>query len=423
MHSRSDRFVFRIRLQTILVLVAAISLPLGLVTNELHREHRKKRDAAMVVRLGGRVDYNLRPENKQTSVVNGYLRVILGDEYFTEVDGIYLVPQTAADLGLLRSFPETKRLSLVGSAASDDALERLGGLKQLDTLKLDGVTLSDRGLKSLTKFPNLHYLQFGHCSLQDQSLKSLSELRSLNYLEFENCSISNASLKSLTQLPNLTLDFRSCSLTDANLGSMHGAQTLVRLVLFMNKVTEAGLLAIRQANPTWSLSYSTAGSSNANYLPSVQELPQIDKLTFQGSLTSDATLAVLKNARSLTSLRFEKCCLTDHGLQTLPTLQNLRSLTIIGTSITDEGIRAFEELTKLQFLSLSETKIEGLGLGALPPSITTLALTFSQVTDREVAEIAKLTALKELDLRNTVVSDSGLAQLQRALPKCVIFTK
>lgn len=50
---REGRFVFRFRLQTVLVLLTAMTLPLGLVCSELHREHRKKQDAERIRHLVG----------------------------------------------------------------------------------------------------------------------------------------------------------------------------------------------------------------------------------------------------------------------------------------------------------------------------------------------------------------------------------
>ncbi len=90
MKARSGRRGLNFRLQTMLVLVAAVSIAIGLVTRELHRQQRKNRNAAEVARLGGQVRYNLRPENKPTGIISGYLRAFLGDKYFTEADSVAL---------------------------------------------------------------------------------------------------------------------------------------------------------------------------------------------------------------------------------------------------------------------------------------------------------------------------------------------
>ena len=449
MKSRSGRLVFRFDLRTILVLVIALAIVFGLVAREVHPENWKKRNAAEVRRLGGRVHYNPTPKNKQTGVVNGYLRVFLGDEYFGEVDSVHLKPRTAEDLDLLLAFPEMQFLALTGAPVTDDLLNGLRGLPQLDRLSLGEATLSERGLKSLTELPNLGLLQFTNCALSAQSLKLLKELPKLRAVEFTNCLMSDETLTPLTQSSILYLSFRNCSIGDSNLRSMHGSRSSVHLRLEMTNVTEAGILAIREANPAWSVRFSTGKDNEyptdyGNLLPSIQELPQVDKLIFMGSLTSDATLGILKDASSLASLQFSKCLVTDDGLQSLRPLQNLKSLSIRGAPITDEGLRALEGMTKLQFVSLQGTKIEGVGLGSLPSSITTL---LSDATDRGVAEIARLTNLEELWLLHTIVSDegieniakmdslrrlyffetsisdSGVSRLKRALPICVISTE
>ena len=443
----------RFRLQTLLVLVTAFAVALGLFVRELHREHRKEQVAAEVHRLGGHVRYKrTRPgEKKATGVVNGWLRVFLGNEYFAEASYIALRPRSADDLDLLLAFPEITRLKLIGSAGTDAALGRLIGLNQLESLDLHDAITSERGLKSLAELPNLRALALANCSLSDESLNSLTEIPNLRSLHFTKCSPSDESLKSLAKIPNLrSLSFRDCSLSDSSLRSLYGARSSVELGLFKTNVTEAGMLAIRDANPTWSVrfrdqSFVQPGAMvYENYLPSIQQLPQAKELAYQGSLTSGATLAILKNARSLNSLRLVRCRVTDDDLQYLRPLKNLTSLHIGQTAITDEGVRALQGLTKLQVLRLTSTKIEGLGLGSLPASITELDLSYSEVTDRGVANIAKqtslevlhlgrtrvtdegiddlakMTSLRRLYLWGTAISDAGVARLQRALPSCKI---
>lgn len=453
MKSQSGRLAFRFRLQTFLVLVTALAIPLGLVTQELNRERRKNQCAAKVRGLGGHVNYNRRPENEPTGVVNGYLRVFLGDKYFTEVETVGIEPRTAEDLDLLLVFPEMSRLRLRGASVTDESLERLSGLARLEYLDIDSAVLGERGLKSLSKLPSLRVLTLKNCSPADRSMQSLADFPKLNYLGFENCSISDALLSSLTQSPDLSISFSNCSLSDANLTSLHGARSSVNLNLSRTDVTEEGILAIREANPAWSVSFNVRSPAQIpqmdikGHIPSIQKLPHVDRLTFHGSLTSDATLAALKDARSLVSLELRHCSVTDAGLQYLMPLQNLQSLQIIGAPITDEGVRALEGLKKLNDLSLAGAKIEGRGLRYLPPNITTLNLSSTGITDQGLAEIARPATLEKLRLANTLVSDegsyrlaemtslrelnlarsrfsdSGFARLQRALPDCVIFSK
>lgn len=440
MHSRLGSLVFRFRLQTMLVIVTAGIVALGLVTGELNRERLRKQIAEQIRQLDGSVRYSSMPKHEQTGVVNGYLRVFLGDKHFTEVEHVSLKPRTEADVNLLRSFPEIRTLSLSGAHAK---LEYLADLPHLEGLYLEDVILNERGMQALAMLPYVSDLRFANCGLADQSFKPLTELPKLRSLEFYNCSMPDELLKSLTHASNLSLSFRNCTLSDSALSSMHGARSSVQLNLIETSVTEAGILAIWEANPAWSVRYSS-GKDDVNMLPSMKELPQIDKLSFQGPLTSDATLAILAAACGLTNLELKKCCLTDAGLKNLRPLQNLQSLSINGVPITDGGLQALNGLTKLQVLRLTETKIEGFGLGLLPSSIRTLV---SDVNDRGLADIAKLTDLEVLWLMNpritdegvehlakmsslrqlyflgTSVSGSGVARLQSSLPNCSIATE
>jgi hypothetical protein len=410
-----------------LVLVTAFAVALGLVVRELHREQRKKQVAAEVHRLGGRVHYKPTApgETRATGVVNGWLRAFLGNEYFAEASFISLRPRSADDLDLLLAFPELTRLRTGGAAVTDAALGKLIRLDQLEFLSFHDTIISERGVKSLAELPNLCCLDLTNCSLPDESLKSLAEI------------------------PNLrSLSFRECSLSDSSLRSLYGARSSLELGLFKTNVTEGGMLAIRDANHTWSVRFGASAHADAvgheNYLPSIQQLPQVKELAYQGSFTSDATLAILKDARSLNSLRLVRCRVTDDDLQHLRPLKNLTYLHIGETPITDKGVHALQGLTKLQVLRLTGTEIDGIGLVSLPASITELDLAYSEVTDRGVGNIAKLTSLEALHLGRTrvtdegiddlakmtslrrlylwetAISDAGVTRLQRALPSCKI---
>lgn len=425
--------VLRFRLQTLLVLMTVFAIALGLVLQEWNREHRRKQIATDIKRLGGHVSF-VHPRltgNKASGVVNGWLRIFLGDEYFTVVDSVALKPQAAEDLDRVHAFPEMTRLGLSGPAVTDDALPRLRGLSQLQRLKLNGAILSGKGLESLAELP-LGELEFDKCSLTEESLKSLARATDLSNLRH--------------------ISFTNCALTDADLQAMHGARSSVNLSLRMTNVTEAGMLALREANPRWSIRFRDplSGHSNAsesNYLPSIQETPQTEKLAYQSPLITSATLAVLKDATSLSKLELKGCRLADGDLEQLRPLQNLEWLTIEDIPITDKGLRALKELTKLRTLVLIRTNVNGTGVGELAPGIKSLHLVTSEVTDEGVTsvaklnsleslglvgtmvsdeaakELAKMTRLRTLSVRETAISASAVSRLQRALPDCEIFTQ
>lgn len=457
MKSRAGRSLFRFELKTMVVIVTALAISLGLVSQELNREHRKKRNAADIIRLGGNVRYNRRPQNEQTGIINGYLRVFLGDKYFPELESVQLNTQVEEDLDLVLSFPEMTRLSIAGASVTDNALARLSSLTQLQYLGVNDAVLNDTGLKSITELRNLTSLRFGSCSLAGQSLSSLADFPNLKSLDFTNCSISDEAMKSLKQFAtstlNCTLTFNDCTLTASNLKTLHGARSTLQLRLSVTNITEAEILDLRTANPGWSVQFSGHSMDKAKskdykgFLPSIQELPQIDELEFSGMLTSDATLIALKEASNLTSLKLTNCSVTDDGLQHLLPLKKLQLLSIHGIPITDEGVPALQGMTNLGNLSLADTAIAGNTLGKLPSSLTRLVVSQLKVSKQAAAQIASLASLEELLLMKcqlsdaaidglaemtelcrlhiweTPISDPDLLRLNMALPNCLIFTE
>lgn len=390
-------FVPRFRLRTLLVLITAFTIALGLIFREVNHAKWKMRAAAEIERMGGHVRFVIprRKENKVTGVVNGYLRIFLGDDYFTEVSNVGLEPTRAKDLDLLLPFPEMNDLLLVGPTVTDDSLRRLGGLTQLQTLKLKSAILTGPGLESLAKLPNLNRVEFDVCPLSEESLKALTRVTEHSQLR--------------------SIYFENCLLTDADLEAMHGARSPVSLSIKNSKITEAGMLALHEANATWSIRYRDGGNNDydKNYLPSIQEIPKTEKLAFRGPLTSRATLAVLKDAKNLKTLELDGCRLADGDLEYLRPLQNLESLSIRNIPITDEGLRALTGLTKLRELNLNHTKVEGTGAGALPPSVVGLNLVFSEVTEQGVATIAKRTSLERLFLGGPQITDAAVDDLAK----------
>ena len=343
LRSPSSRRVPRFRLQTLLVLVTAFCVVLGLITREWHPAHRQKQAAAEVLRRGGRVRLADPPE--ATGVISGWLHLVLGDEYFAEVCSVTWNLGSEEDLELLRDFPGLTGLRLVGPAVTDAALRRLTGLAQLDGLTLDGGVISEHGLESLAELPNLHALQLANCSLSDdrteRGLKVLAKLPNLRFLELANCSLSDDSLKAL-----------------------YGAPSLVDLRLREANVTEPAILAIRAANPALAVSFGNSRSKEdpENYLPSVQQLPDVKKLAFKGPRMSDATLAVLKDARSLTALRLVRCRVTDEGLASLRSLTQLTRLEVGGTNVSDTVMSDLRKQPEFADLARSDCQITDRGL-------------------------------------------------------------
>ena len=77
---------------------------------------------------------------------------------------------------------------------------------------------------------------------------------------------------------------------------------------------------------------------------------------------------------------------------------NVNSVQLNGTQVTDFSLANLTDLNRIKVLYLNDT----------------------QVTDAGLKHLAGLKGLTHLDLDKTQVTDAGVAELQKALPKCVI---
>ncbi len=90
--------------------------------------------------------------------------------------------------------------------------------------------------------------------------------------------------------------------------------------------------------------------------------------------------------------------ISDAGLKHLKGLAKLASLYLNGTQVTDMDLQHLNGMTKLRLLGLDQT----------------------QVSDTGLEHLKGLTTLARIYLQKTKVTPQGVADFQRALPKCDI---
>ena len=104
--------------------------------------------------------------------------------------------------------------------------------------------------------------------------------------------------------------------------------------------------------------------------------------------------------KKVTYLDLNDTKVTDAGLKEMAKLQKLTSLDLWGTEITVGGLMELSRCEQLRMLFLAGIKIN----------------------DTDLKEVAKLKQLSFLNLEYTKVTKAGVAQLQKALPKCEIYS-
>lgn len=257
---------FQFSLRTLLILVAVVSLGLGLLMKPLNKYRRKQaelRAFALASRLGAEVDGSF---SEEAPSEEGWGRVCF--------DGIRL---DGVDLRDLDGFPILE-LRLINTVVSEEVVTHLRVLRNLKYLDLSGSKVDDAGLMHLKELPGLTGLILTNTSITDDSLRHLEGLVNLRSLGLGGTQITGPGLSHLKGLSNLrVLSLKNTPVTDDGLDHLKGLNSLAYLYLMNTKVTDAGLEHLKG-------------------------LTGLEMLYLDGTHVSDAGLAHLKGLRHLKSL-------------------------------------------------------------------------------------------------------------------------
>lgn len=299
-------FRIRLRLWMLLALVVVIALPMALWANRA-RDQQIAVEQALAVR--GFVAYaheidargNLLAQKPETPGP-AWLRRMLGDDYFRNVQGIFfLTPRRDDDatnaerlkrdrdvLPRVASLPGLKQLTI--GEATDESLSVLRANRQLETLTLNGARFTDAGIASLGILPYI-----------------------------ENFTIMDAT-----------------RITDASCATLGRWPKLSRVVLYHADIGDRGIAALAECR----LLSSLIVLKNDGW-----------------KHTTDAALASLSEARSLTFLSLLGTSITDDGVAALARLPNLETLEIDSERLTDRSLEIVEGFPKLKSVSLQSGRI------------------------------------------------------------------
>ena len=172
-----------------------------------------------IVKSGGKVLYDFQQVTDEPSGPK-WLRSVLGEYFFSEVDEVDLNIRTGVDCAGLRSLkalPHLQSLVLTGRVG-DAELEDLNGLTRLQKLLFATTNVTDSGLIHLERLTSLRELYLSSARITDSGLIHLKDLAQLQ-----------------------VLDLRGTNVTDAGLVDLKGLTQLQSLILYGTKVSEAGL--------------------------------------------------------------------------------------------------------------------------------------------------------------------------------------
>lgn len=328
-----------ISLGTLMLLVLAVAVWLGWVTN---RARSQRRAIEKVKEHGGWVHFDYEyvkgtftPNQEPRAPL--WLRRLVGDEYFREIASVSLVYDdttgkrfdnydfTPGVLPALEGQMGLRRLLLEYQQASDDGLRHIGGLPNLEDLYIWNSTgITDKGIAQLQDLTNLKALHIDHSQMTDQGFLALARLTKLEYLALECHTFSDKGLAVVDGMPGLTWlsvggdEDHLSEITDAGLRHVEGLRNLVSLDLSFSEITDDGL-------------------------DSLKGLSHLSHLTLASCPITDRGVAKLSGLKNLERIILNETKVTDKGVELLVGLPRLKLLAASGTAVTQEERDSIEQ--------------------------------------------------------------------------------
>lgn len=257
---RKRRRLLQFSLRTVLVLLTAGCIWLGLKTEQVRRQRQLVR---LVKNSGGELAYDYQYEQSpyQANTPPGpkLLRNVLGDDFFSKLVMVSLRGVSDTDVHYVAKQSTLRHLSIAGGV-SDEALESVSQLKRLETLELYGGRFTGSGLDQLSKLRQLRRLTIADTGLSEESARSIGRLSQLEQLSLRNTRLGSKALRHFKGLSNLrTLDLSGTFVGDECLETLVQLNQLRILTLDGTMVTSQGLEKLHGALPNTEVSSMVIG--------------------------------------------------------------------------------------------------------------------------------------------------------------------
>ena len=171
------------------------------------RRARRQREAVEAIRAAqGLVRYDCEVDSARQSIESSkpsapaWLRRVLGEDFLSNVV-IVRLPSTSSNENMehLRGLPNLQGLWLSQTRVTDAGLEHLEGLTNLQELYLGATQVTDTGLEHLKGLVNLQYLDLSGAQVTDPGLEHLRGLVKLQDLHLRNSQVTDAGVKMLQE--------------------------------------------------------------------------------------------------------------------------------------------------------------------------------------------------------------------------------
>ena len=265
---KRNRRRFQFSLRTLLIFTAIVAIPCAWLGRKVEQKRKEREAVAAITKLGGFVRYDFEFDKSGRALPNAeppganWLRNLLGENFFTEIQGVVLgkranIP-TPGDAGLvsLSEFSHIQMLMLTDADVTDIGLENLQGLRQLKWLYLSGTKVTSAGMVHLNGLTQLLRLDLSKTKISDAGLAHLTGLTSLSKLALRDTNVSDSGLVHLEGLAQLNeLDLSGTNVGDAGLVHLKRLTSLRTLHLELNNVTHAGFDDLQNTLPKCAISF------------------------------------------------------------------------------------------------------------------------------------------------------------------------
>lgn len=189
---------FRFSLRTILGIMLALSLLLGLPRIRSIRQH-------LIAKQLAKANIGIRAE-KEAPKQPLLSRLLFGDDTYDHVFTIDIVDSKASpsDLRLLQHFPSTRVFGVENTPEAEHALEVAIHLPNIEILMFKDVTLTEKGIQHVGQLHKLRRLDFWNIDHKDADFSACSSLENLEQVRFAGTSIGDNEIQWLRNCPKLS---------------------------------------------------------------------------------------------------------------------------------------------------------------------------------------------------------------------------
>jgi internalin A len=286
-------------------------------------------------------------------------------------------------------------LCLEGCKETKNHLQHLSNQSNLIAVNVSALDLNEDELKCLNP-SKLQILNISESSVPIEMAEAIASFKNLVSLTFHDSGIDDRGIKKLLSLKKLErLDLSHSSVSENCIPDLKLFPQLTRLWLGYVQVTDVGFLELTRMKKLTHLHIGILEISEDTG-KKISQLSRLQSLFISFGRLPDPMVAEISKLPHLTRFSFSDCSSTS--LDTIFKMRKLTDLDLSRSKIASNQIANIIQLKELETLQLYNTPVD----------------------DDCVPFLIQLPRLLLLDIASTKISRGGLAQIQKALPKCKV---